>query len=566
MKKHLTYLLIIICISAVRAQTPAFPGAEGFGAYSKGGRGGDVYHVTTLEDDGAGSLRQGISTATGPRTIVFDLSGTISLKSNLRINKSNITLAGQTAPGDGICIRDYSVLIYNCQDIIIRYMRFRRGDVQVRLAGKPTGSVGLDVISIDDAKNIIIDHCSLSWSCDEIFGIVQNQNVTIQWCIMSEPLGDPILHPYGAEHAYGMNNSATTLSVHHNLIDNYVMRGPNFEVNDALPGQGYHVYKEAVNNVLFDYKDSGSRYTCGIELDPGGISGIDFRFHFINNKYICNPSNSKAQMIQATTKYGITDQLKVYVSGNLGPQRSSDAQDQWAAVLVEKAGQIRDAIPEVKAQMSDVPLFSVPVPVTTQRANDAYSLVLENAGCNRVRDDVDTRILSNVTKRKYNNYLLSQNEVGGWPELKSTAAPIDTDQDGMPDTWETTKGLNKNDPADRNGDKDGNGYTNLEDFINSFGMVTSVQSDKNQDLEYKIDVFPNPIKTNFQIRYSLPQKTKATLTIFNLAGGKVWTKTKEEQAGEHSLYLNSQHFPQGSYLLLLKTDQIKISKEFIITR
>ncbi|MBW2458944.1 MAG: hypothetical protein JRI68_30880, partial [Deltaproteobacteria bacterium] len=203
----------------------AFPGAEGFAADAKGGRGGDVYHVTTLADAGPGSLRAGIETANGPRTIVFETGGEIRLESRIVIHQSFITIAGQTAPGDGITIRDRSVDIQGASDIVIRFLRIRRGDIDVRANGKPTTSVGYDTMSIDDSRNVILDHLSLSWSCDEILGIVQNENVTIQWSLITEPLGDVDLHPYSDHHAYGLNTSANTLSLHHSLVANYVMRG-----------------------------------------------------------------------------------------------------------------------------------------------------------------------------------------------------------------------------------------------------------------------------------------------------------------------------------------------------
>lgn len=440
----------------------AFPGAEGFGAYAQGGRGGDVYYVTNLNDSGAGSLRNGITSATGPRTIVFAVSGNIALQSILNISKPNITIAGQTAPGDGICIRDYSVNVANTHDVIVRGLRLRRGDVIVRATGQPTGSTGLDTVSIDDSSNVIFDHCSLSWSCDEIFGIVQNQNVTVQWCVISEPLGDPVLHPYGASHAYGLNCSATTLSVHHNLIAKYVFRGPQFEANDAVSGQGYEVWKEAVGNVMFDYQSSGSRYRTGVEQ---GAGNIPFRFHFIKNFYVRNPSRTGAPEIEAHTEFGVTNTVKVHVSGNIGPNRSNDTQDQWFGVWLDNDVPIKSASADIQAQMSDVPLFTPPVPVTAYSASNSYKQVLSLAGYNNVRDSVDLRVISNVLSRSFTNYLHSQSEVGGWPTLNTFGVPVDTDKDGMPDFWETAVGLNPY-VADNNGDVDGDGYTNLEDYLN----------------------------------------------------------------------------------------------------
>ncbi|MSU58329.1 MAG: hypothetical protein EXS35_09135 [Pedosphaera sp.] len=422
-------------------QPLAFPGAEGFGANAAGGRGGDVYYVTNLNDSGAGSLRNGITTASGPRTIVFAVSGNILLQSILTINKPNLTIAGQTAPGDGICIRDYSLNIGGTHDTIVRCLRLRRGDVIVRATGQPTGSTGLDTVSIDDSSNVIFDHCSLSWSCDEIFGIVQNQNVTVQWCIISEPLGDPGLHPYGASHAYGLNCSATTLSIHHNLVARYVFRGPQFEPNDAVAGQGYENWMEAVSNLLFDYSSSGSRYRSGVEV---GAGNIPFRFHFINNFYIRGPGHSGAPEIEVDIQYAATNTIKVHVKGTIGPNRVNDTMDEWTGVWTSTDIPIRSAATDVQSQMSDVPLFTPPVPITAHSASNSYKQVLSLAGYNNVRDSVDDRIRSNVVVRAFGAYLHSQSEVGGWPALNTYNVPTDTDRDGMPDYWETATGLNPN--------------------------------------------------------------------------------------------------------------------------
>ncbi len=444
------------------AQIPAFPGAEGFGAYATGGRGGDVYYVMNLNDSGPGSLRQGISSALGPRTIVFAVSGNIALQSILYLDKPNITIAGQTAPGDGICIKDYSLDVRNTHDIVVRCLRLRRGDVLVRAGGKPTGSTGLDTVSIDDSSNVIFDHCSLSWSCDEIFGIVQNQNVTVQWCIASEPLGDPnaLIHPYGTNHAYGMNCSATTLSIHHNLIAKYVMRGPQFEANDAVNGQGYEVLKEAVNNVLFDYWNSGSRYRTGVEE---GAGNIPFRFHFIKNFYIRNSSRSTARDIEADRNYGVTNTVKVHVSGNIGPNRPNDTMDEWSLVMLSDRTPIRSAPADIQAQMSDVPLFTPPVPVTTQSASNAYKRVISLAGYNNVRDAVDSRIISNLVRRTFTSYPHSQSEVGGWPALNTYNVPSDLDRDGMPDYWELSVGSNPQ--VANNNHMNSDRYTDLEHYL-----------------------------------------------------------------------------------------------------
>lgn len=490
------------------AQLLAFPGAEGFGAYATGGRGGDVYYVTNLNDSGAGSLRNGITTANGPRTIVFAVSGNILLQSILTINKPNITIAGQTAPGDGICLRDYSLNVANTHDVVVRGLRVRRGDVVVRATGRPGGSTGLDTVSIDDSSNVIFDHCSLSWSCDEIFGIVQNQNVTIQWCIISEPLGDPLslIHPYGTNHAYGLNCSATTLSVHHNLIAKYVIRGPQFEANDAVAGQGYEVWKEAVSNVLFDYRNSGSRYRTGVEE---GAGNVPFRFHFINNFYIRNPSRTSAQEIEVLTNFGVTNTVKVHVKGNIGPSRLNDTLDQWALVKLDSGDlPIRQASADITNQMSDVPLFTSPVPVTQHSASNAYKQVVSLAGYSSVRDAVDARVITDVLQRRYTNFLTSQSEVGGWPVLNTYNVPTDADADGMPDFWESANALNPY--VANNNHTNVDGYTDLEQYLHWLIEPHAVAA-ANSPVDVNLRTFTLGMASN--ATYSVSNPTNGTVTL-----------------------------------------------------
>lgn len=547
-------LLAFISVN-IFAQLPAFPGAEGFGAYSSGGRGGDVYHVTTLEDSGTGSLREGVETAAGPRTIVFDISGTIILKSILWIKNSNLTIAGQTAPGDGICIRDYSVNIKKANDIIVRYLRIRLGDIQTLANGKPTSSTGLDVVSIDDSKNIIFDHCSLSWSCDEIFGIVQNENITIQWCLIAEPLGDPLLHPYGNSHAYGLNNSANTLSVHHCLISNYVMRGPEFEPNDAVNDQGYQVQMEAVNNVMFDYKKSGSRYKTGIEDNPEAASEISFQFHFLNNYYI-RKYNDDAPEIHAVTKHGVTDQLKIFVAGNIGPNRITNDLNPWKSVWVENGPNILMADSSIQAQMASELLFSSPVPITLQPADEAYASILQDVGCGISRDSVDLRILNDVKNRKFSDYLHSQETVGGWPVLNTKTAPLDTDQDGMPDWWEDELELDKFEPADRNYDKNMDGYTNLESYLNNSDLLTNIEtSDVIKSNQLELDNYPNPFNNETQIKYTLSTNSHVKMSLYTISGQKLYELVNENKvAGSYTLSFSGNDLASGIYFINLAAD------------
>jgi hypothetical protein len=396
---------------------------EGFGAATVGGGSGTIIYVTSLSDDNpsspaAGTLRWAVN-QTGARRIKFQVAGTIALKDHLRIVNPNVTIDGSDAPGDGICLKDYSVIIDSTSQVILRYIRIRRGDVELLkyLAAhdldRPENSVGLDCISLDRSQNVLVEHCSLSWSCDEIFGITRCQNVTIQWCIISEPLSNPHIHPYGDNHAFCLNISSSTLSVHHNLISRYVFRGPQFEANDNDSDQGYTVKMEAVNNLIVNYESSGSRYSAGIEVgEPIGMN-----FHFIKNRYL-NPSADQPD-IEVIAKYGANTNVKTYVLGNIGPNRTVDTLDQWAGVFLDDSGMtpINSAASQYQNQKSSVSLFTVPVPVTTQAATAIYDLILDNAGANISRDAVDTRVVAEVRNNSYFAPIHSQADVGGWPAL-----------------------------------------------------------------------------------------------------------------------------------------------------
>jgi len=396
--------------------------------------------VTRLDDDvkapAEGTLRWAVEQR-GPRIVKFGVAGTIALKGTLVVREPWLTIDGSDAPGDGVALRDHSLNFDRTHDIIVRYLRIRRGDVEtlkaVDAAGlqRPKGSGGLDCVSADDSKNIIFDHCSLSWSADELFGIVRCENVTIQWCILAEPLANPRIHPYGDKHAFGLNLSANTLSLHHNLIAHFVMRGPQFEANDVRRGSAQAIKMEAVNNVIFDYGRSGSRYTTGIEDHPEEATGATWQFQLVGNVYLSG--DARKPEIEAVLKHGVVSdgRLKVFVEGNVGPNWAKAAagalgapgaagRDEWAGVFTEKKERMRDAAAEVRGQVADRRLFSAPVPVTVDAAAVALARVLAEAGCVMAggRDAVDERVVANVREGKFGRVVKSQDEVGGWPVLK----------------------------------------------------------------------------------------------------------------------------------------------------
>ncbi len=449
-----TVFLVIFCSASSFAENQlAFPGAEGYGKYTVGGRGGQVFEVTNLQDSGQGSLRAAVE-ASGPRTVVFRVSGTIDLKSNLRISNSHITIAGQTAPGDGICIKRYPLMI-SADEVIIRYLRVRFGDESGRAD---------DAISSRYVKNLILDHVSASWSVDETMSIYHCENITVQWCLISESMFNS-KHGKGS-HGFGGIWGSNNSSYHHNLLAHHSSRNPRF-----ASGCGNTDYR---NNVLYNW---GYRSCYGAEAKQKGNEKFNFsNINMVANYYKPGPATDpgkKAEFADPSSR-GDNDKGQWYVADNFMEGSPSVTADNWSGVRGSsyiKLDQPWDAMP-----------------IHQQTAGEAYVLVLENAGATLPkRDAVDVRIIDEVrnghatyegltykTKKtvadqsKICGIIDSQKDVGGWPELKSTPAPTDTDHDGMPDEWETQKGLNPNDASDGN-KVAADGYTMLEKYLNSIG-------------------------------------------------------------------------------------------------
>lgn len=426
----------------------AFPGAEGFGRLASGGRGGDVYEVTTLDDSGPGSLRDGLRSASGPRTIVFRTSGTIQLKSELRLNKSNITLAGQTAPGDGITLRDYTFQIRNASNIVVRYLRLRLGD-----QNKPKGARGGDdTFNTDDLDRAIVDHCSLSWAIDGTHDLRRGGNFTMQWCIISESLNRS-LHNKGA-HAMGASyrNPSGNISLHHNLYSTCRDRHPSLGSQDNPP----QYIVDFRNNIDYNWSD------------PGTCNFCDSFINCISNLWRPGPMTNPRKLPIAM-KGSLPDLARGYMAGNVFEGRSDLTQDNYAALDFE-----RWLRPDtnykyrgtVKTWRAEKPAELGANQPQTQTVDEAAALVLAQAGASLHRDAVDLRVVENVRKHQ-GRVIDSEEEVGGWPSLRSQPAPVDSDHDGMPDDWEKARGLNPNDPNDRNGLTGADGYTNLEQYLNS---------------------------------------------------------------------------------------------------
>lgn len=463
MGKFLTFIFLLFSavnlIFAENSRPLAFPSAEGYGKYTIGGRGGRVYEVTNLNDSGEGSLRAAIQ-AKGPRTIVFRVSGTISLKSQLRINNPYITIAGQTAPGDGICLKGYPLSI-NADEVIIRYIRVRLGDET---------KTESDAISSRFHKNIIIDHVSASWSIDETMSIYHCDSITVQWCIISESLfaSNHMKGPHGFGGIWGSDYS----TYHHNLIASHSSRNPRFA--------GASGYTDFRNNVVYNW-GYNSTYGGGA-LQSGGYKIAHSDINMVNNYYKPGPATAPGEVSYrfANPSWSNGEFGRWFIDGNTMEGNKRITQNNWNGGVQPNSNQpgVIDSI------RRNTPWPAMPI--RQQTAEKAYKSVLNHAGASLSRDNVDKRIINDVrngiatfegaiykaTKPMANKSLKSgiidsQNDVGGWPNLKSLPAPIDSDHDGMPDEWEIKNGLNPNDATDGARTKGKSAYTNLEIYIHS---------------------------------------------------------------------------------------------------
>ncbi len=419
-------LILLFTLSFSYSQTLAFPTAEGFGKTATGGRGGIVYKVTNLNDSGKGSLRKGILKK-GPRTIVFDVSGTIELKSKLDVNKGDLTILGQTAPGNGITIKGYPFTIKS-DNIIIRYLRFRMGD-RYAIEG--------DALGCRNTNNVIIDHCSISWGTDENASFYNNTNFTLQWCIISEALNNSV-HKKGA-HGYGGIWGGQKVSFHHNLIANNNSRNPRFSGSKTTKNSD-NEFVDFRNNVIYNWGDN-SIY--------GGEKGT---YNIVNNYYKAGPattSSKKNRIVSPSEPYG-----KFYVNGNVVIGYETITKQNWNGGVHCKDLNVVKLVSPININNN----------IKTSTAKNAFSDVLKNVGANICRDRVDKRLISTTKKGKtsYKNGIIdSQENVGGWPTLKSSKPKKDLDNDGIPDKWEIKHNLDTT-TNDANLHTLSNEYTNIE--------------------------------------------------------------------------------------------------------
>lgn len=448
--KGLYYLLMgiifvtLISFLPLLGQQPAFPGAEGFGKLVTGGRGGAVLEVSNLNDSGSGSLRDAIEQPL-TRTIIFKISGTIFLESPLFINKDNLTIAGQSAAGSGICIAGYPTII-SANNVIIRFLRFRLGDIN---------KIAEDAIMAIKQKNIIIDHCSMSWGTDEVASFYDNINLTVQWSIISESLHYSF-HPKG-EHGYGGIWGGNGASFHHNILAHHASRNPRFN-GSRTSGEPENELVDFRNNIIYNW---------GFNSAYGGESG---KYNIIANYYKSGPaSKHKDRIVEPWDEKGVWFVSQNYVHGFEAVTKNN-----W------NGGVQGEFINSIK---SESPHNVVEIEMDT--AMEAYKKVLDSAGAVfPKRDAVDKRIISEIRegKARYggkygqkSGIIDTQEQVGSWPILNSAQPEADEDHDGMPDEWEINQNLDVSNPQDGNDDHDHDGYTNLEEYLNSLVENTGLK-------------------------------------------------------------------------------------------
>lgn len=562
--RPLGLLLLLGLAAPAGAQTttlPAFPGAEGAGKYTTGGRGSTaapttVLEVTNLSDSGTGSLRQALSGTYSSRTVVFRVCGTIHLVTQLSI-PANTTLAGQTAPGDGICVADKQANVKG-NNVVVRFMRFRLGD-QYQNLGMVNGSGDEDAFdSIGGYTGLIVDHCTFGWGDDESLTCYKGDLTTLQWNIISEGLNYSYHFETGdtdfEHHGYGGIWGGRHASFHHNLLAHMQGRNPRFDGSRNLtPTTAGQENAEFVNNVIYDW----GAYTVN-----GGEGG---NYNLLNNYYKYGPSTGTGSSAGVAVRSMIANPYKqtsspvlpygqYYITGNYVDNSTFISSHNWRGVAMN-GGALADTT-QAKAL---VPFAIGPDALPTQTAAAAYAAVLAGAGCVLpTRDPIDQRIVQEVQARTgtiidvqggYPHGTPYSTSQVAWQVLNcNTAAPTDSDHDGMPDAYETAHGLNPQDPADR-ATLGANGYSNLENYLNSL-VASTVLGTKASTASSPLQLFPNPTQAGQTLRVAYPPQAGAggMLTLYGFDGRRL--ATVPTAPGSTSAVLSTGGLAAGTYLLL----------------
>ena len=573
----MTLFLGAFNLSPIQAQdAPAFPGAEGHGRYVTGGRGGKVIHVTNLNDSGTGSLRWALSQS-GTKTIVFDVSGYIDLKSQLNVS-SNTTIAGQTAPGDGITLRYYTLYFGKSDNVIVRFIRCRRSQVK-------DVNDGADATWGRNRKNIILDHCSFSWSIDEVASFYDNRNFTMQWCNVTEGLNAG--HNKG-DHSYGGIWGGKDASFHHNFIAHVQNRAPRFN-GARYNWNGYDktLYENSIQAERVDFRNC-VMYNWGDRNGCYGGPGGGY-INMVNNYYKAGPGTSNKDRVTQVSVSNASNggnnpfpgyASRYYINGNYVTAASSPENYDWQGVIYDSGlytinGENYIADPnhyygknqtyEKNTNGVDCIRLKLDEPidageVTTHNAQTAYEKVLKYCGASYVRDACDLRYAEEaengtttfkgaIVKRAGILDVINDPEgtedptTASYPTLREEQRPadFDTDGDGIPDEWETANGLNPSDDIDGNAytiDTKGY-YTNLEVYLNS--IVEDIMKGGNADAENAVDEYYPKYNSASGIK-GINSSVALTKTTYTTLSGKIIS----EADAVNGVFIMVEHFADGS--------------------
>ncbi|MDY3847562.1 MAG: pectate lyase [Prevotella sp.] len=576
-RASLPILLFLSITNPISAQAPAFPGAEGHGRYVTGGRGGKVIHVTNLDDSGEGSLRWALSQS-GAKTIVFDVSGYIDLKSQLNVS-SNTTIAGQTAPGDGITLRYYTLYFGKCDNVIVRFIRCRRSQVK-------DVNDGADATWGRERKNIIIDHCSFSWSIDEVASFYDNRNFTMQWCNVTEALANAG-HGKGA-HSYGGIWGGKEASFHHNFIAHVQNRAPRF--NGARYKWKSYDTSKYINTVDAERVDFRNcvMYNWGNGNGCYGGPGGGY-INMVNNYYKAGPGTSNKTRVTEVSVgasgnstpsdlYGYCS--RYYISGNYVTAASTPENYDWKGVKYDSGlftidgekymadkNHLYGENVEYKKNTNGDDCVSVKLDkpietgvVTTHSAKTAFEKVLAYGGASLVRDECDIRYANEaengtttftgaIVKRAgildvINDPTATEDPTtASFPQLKEEKRPadFDTDGDGIPDAWEEANNMNPSDASDANAytiDTKGY-YTNLEVYLNS--IVEHIMKEGNANAEDSFDEYYPQYNAVSGIEGVIQSVALTKTTYTDLSG-----KTLSHIDNAKGVFIMTEHFADGS--------------------
>ena len=576
MKIFSTFFALALTLPMQAQNAPAFPGAEGHGRYTTGGRGGKVIHVTNLNDDGNGSLRWALSQS-GAKTIVFDVSGYIDLKSQLNVS-SNTTIAGQTAPGDGITLRYYTLYFGKCDNVIVRFIRSRRSQVK-------DVNDGADATWGRNRKNIILDHCSFSWSIDEVASFYDNLNFTMQWCNITEGLNAG--HNKG-NHSYGGIWGGKDASFHHNFIAHVQNRAPRFN-GARYDWDGYDktLYENSIQAERVDFRNC-VMYNWGNGNGCYGGPGGGY-INMINNYYKAGPGTKNKTRV---TQVSVSDASnggdnpfpgyasRYYINGNYVTAASSPENYDWQGVIYDSGlytinGEKYIADPnhyygenqtyEKNTNGVDCIRLKLDEPidageVTTHKAQTAFEKVLKYCGASFVRDACDVRyaeeaengtttFMGAIVKRAGILDIINDPEgtedptTASYPTLREEKRPadFDTDGDGIPDEWETANGLNPSDANDGNEytiDSEGI-YTNIEVYLNS--LVEHIMKDGNADAEDAVNEYYPKYNSASGIKEIANSVELKKITYTTLSGQNI-----NQADATRGVYIMVEHFADGS--------------------